>query len=695
MRITNNTQTLERGGVGEETTFRIQANARAFSILSSNLYTDKIKAVIRELSCNAWDSHVAAGKQGTPFDVHLPNNLEPWFSVTDYGLGLSHEQVMDLYTTYFSSTKSDSNDYVGALGLGSKSPFAYTTGFDVVSTHNGVQNSYAMFINERGEPSVAQLGSQPTTAPNGVMVKLPVKRDDIHNFCATAQEVFLWFTHQPVVTGNSSYQVITITRTQEGDGWYLRDADRYYRGGCVARMGSVAYPIKSSQLNNRFTSLIHLPLVIEFNIGELDVAASREELSYDPTTIAVLESKLDQVLQNIRDVVNKQFEEAPTLWAARCLYHQLWHRNYHTRGLIQVLNSAGVYPKWQGEDISANDFYAKTLTENLAVVLHHVRDSGRREQARYITTSNEVTFFRQDCVDTTSRVGLWLKAEQKAGRHPRAHIITGEDDVVAQVLAQLGNPPIQSAKSLTRAERVVMKFKGAVWVGRASIWGRVRKSDNWGNEKELTTSQGGLYVQIDVLDPVSPDGQDVVMGDLVRGMVGLGIIKSATEIWGINKTNVKKIVGEPKWIEFTSWAHQEVQKFIDNGKWKDRVVATGLINSFVQAAGNNQSNWQVFAKHENVIGRMVREWNQHTDVLSKAKSKNMDITIQDLTLAARSIGVDIKGIRPDTAHVDLLFDEIKARYPLMRFAFGLRNEPLTPFVEYVESIDKNSPQNNT
>ena len=108
MRISKEVNTLERGEVGAETTFRIQANARAFSILSSNLYTDKIKAVIRELSCNAWDSHVAAGKQGTPFDVHLPNNLEPWFSVTDYGLGLSHEQVMDLYTTYFSSTKSDS-----------------------------------------------------------------------------------------------------------------------------------------------------------------------------------------------------------------------------------------------------------------------------------------------------------------------------------------------------------------------------------------------------------------------------------------------------------------------------------------------------------------------------------------------------------------------------------------------------------
>ncbi len=691
MRITNNTQTLERGGVGEESTFRIKANARAFSILSSNLYADKIKAVIRELSCNAWDSHVAAGKQDTPFDVHLPNSMEPWFSVTDYGLGLSHEQVMDLYTTYFSSTKSDSNDYVGALGLGSKSPFAYTNGFDVVSTFNGEQHSYAMFINEAGEPSVAKLGVQNTTAPNGVMVKLPVKRDDMGTFCQTAAEVFMWFTNQPVVSGNSNYRQRVITRTQEGDGWYLRDEDRYYRSGAVARMGSVAYPIKSSQLNGRYASLLHLPLVIEFKIGELDVAASREELSYDPTTIGVLERRLKLVLQNIQDVVSKQFEDAPTLWEARCLYHQLWHRNYHTRGMIQVLVSAGVHPTWKAQDISVNEFYTKTVTENLQVVIHHMRDSGRREHGGYITTTKDATFFRQDCADTTSRVALWMKSEQKLGRHPRAYIITGEDAPVQEALTRLGNPTIQSAKSLPRAERKVMKFKGAVWVGGASVWGRVRKSDNWGNEKELTTAQGGLYVQISGLDPVTPAEEDVAMGDLVRGMKGLGLLKSGAEIWGINKTNVKKIQGESNWIEFTSWAREEVTKFIAAGQWKERFTASGLINTFTHHAGDNRNNWQVFAQSTNVIGRMVREWNKHSDVLSKVKNKDIDLTLADLARAARSIGVELKDVSPDTGAVDSLFDEIKKRYPLMRFAMRLHNEPLTDFVAYVESIDKTTP----
>ena len=46
------------GQIGE---FRIRNSAKAFGILSSGLYANKIRAVIREISCNAVDSHVAAG----------------------------------------------------------------------------------------------------------------------------------------------------------------------------------------------------------------------------------------------------------------------------------------------------------------------------------------------------------------------------------------------------------------------------------------------------------------------------------------------------------------------------------------------------------------------------------------------------------------------------------------------------------
>jgi len=86
--------------VSEVGEFRIRNSAKAFNILSSGLYANKIRAIIRELSCNATDSHVAAGRAGTAFDVHLPNALEPYFSIRDYGTGLSHDQVTSIYRKY-------------------------------------------------------------------------------------------------------------------------------------------------------------------------------------------------------------------------------------------------------------------------------------------------------------------------------------------------------------------------------------------------------------------------------------------------------------------------------------------------------------------------------------------------------------------------------------------------------------------
>ena len=136
--------------VGEIGEFRIRNSAKAFSILSSGLYANKVRAVIRELSCNAVDSHVAAGRADTPFDVHLPNALEPHFSIRDYGTGLSHDQVTQIYTTYFESTKTNSNAFIGALGLGSKSPFSYTDNFTVTAIQNGKQGTTGIRIGAGG-----------------------------------------------------------------------------------------------------------------------------------------------------------------------------------------------------------------------------------------------------------------------------------------------------------------------------------------------------------------------------------------------------------------------------------------------------------------------------------------------------------------------------------------------------------------
>jgi hypothetical protein len=231
--------------VGTTGEFRIRNSAKAFKILSDGLYSNKIRAIIRELSCNAVDSHVGAGKADIPFEVHLPTVLEPWFSVRDFGLGLDGDQVVNIYTTYFESTKTDSNAFIGALGLGSKSPFSYTENFTVTAIKNGVQRIYSAFINEVGVPSIAEMSEELTDEGNGVEVKFSVTdKYDYQSFRNEAHAVFKWFEHKPTITGVAEFEHRSPQYKEKNvvPGVHVGTDDH---SSSTAIMGNIAYPLNN------------------------------------------------------------------------------------------------------------------------------------------------------------------------------------------------------------------------------------------------------------------------------------------------------------------------------------------------------------------------------------------------------------------------------------------------------------------
>jgi len=300
------------GAVGE---FRIRNSAKAFNILSSGLYANKIRAVIRELSCNAVDSHVAAGKQGTPFDVHLPTSLEPTFSIRDYGTGLNHEQVTNIYTTYFESSKTDSNDFIGALGLGSKSPFSYTDNFTVTAIKDGRKGVYTAFINEAGVPSIALMAEEETTDPAGVEVKFAVEsRNDFYKFADEAQNVYRYFKLRPVVSG-PDFEFVTPEYETEN----IVPGVHSYKRGYTSRaiMGNIAYPVdvpNAEQNLGPLAKLLDCGLEMHFGIGDLDFQASREGLSYIPQTIASIKRRLEEVNASLAVVVAQEADAIANHW---------------------------------------------------------------------------------------------------------------------------------------------------------------------------------------------------------------------------------------------------------------------------------------------------------------------------------------------------------------------------------------------
>ena len=105
-------------------TSRVNAEgARRLQEMVVNLYSDPKLAVVREAVSNACDSTRRAGSN-IPVDVIAPSLLEPNLVVTDRGTGMSMAEVEDHFLAFASSSKRDTDDEIGGLGVGAKSPWA-------------------------------------------------------------------------------------------------------------------------------------------------------------------------------------------------------------------------------------------------------------------------------------------------------------------------------------------------------------------------------------------------------------------------------------------------------------------------------------------------------------------------------------------------------------------------------------------
>lgn len=294
--------------------FKIKTSNVAFDILSSGLYANKIRAVIRELSCNAVDSHIAAGKSNTPFLVRLPNHLNPTFSIRDYGIGLTDSEVRNIFTVYFESTKSNSNDYIGALGLGSKSPLSYTTNFVVIAIKNKVKNTYSVFISDEGVPAIALLQTELSDEETGVEITFAVKEGDFPKFLEESIYVYTHFSLRPTVTGNSKFNIPEIGYIHKD---IISGVHQTKSGKSYVVMGNISYPINVPQEKNVLGDLYYLVnsgLEIKFEIGELDFQASREGLSYTKKTIDAIKNKFKIINDALYDFFEKSLSDIDNHW---------------------------------------------------------------------------------------------------------------------------------------------------------------------------------------------------------------------------------------------------------------------------------------------------------------------------------------------------------------------------------------------
>jgi hypothetical protein len=287
------------------------------NVLSNTLYTDKISAVWREYGCNAADANVEAGKPDLPIKIVLPTNISPTAIIRDYGYGMTRDQVLNTFCYLGESTKRNSNEVTGMLGIGSKAGFAYGDSFLVVSYTKGTKVVYNCY-RDQGVPKMAVMHTEQSDESDGVEIKIPVRREDIQTFVDRAERVFRYFRVHPDVKGGQIDWKLTEPKFK-GSSW------AFVGGGSetsVAIMGNVGYRIDTHSLNltDKWLSTLQAGVELNFKIGELEVTANREGLQYKDRTISAIKAKLQTLANELGATVTQTIAAAPSFWHAKAAY---------------------------------------------------------------------------------------------------------------------------------------------------------------------------------------------------------------------------------------------------------------------------------------------------------------------------------------------------------------------------------------
>lgn len=378
----------------ESQEFSMNVNGGTFRLIFSQLYTNKPLAIVRELCANAHDSHTAADKHEIPFNVHLPTLYEPFFSVRDYGTSMSHEMLMHLYTTAFSSSKQDTNDQVGYFGLGSKTPFALTDSFNVTCWLDGMERVYLASMTDNGVPKLSFIHSSESEQPQGFEVTFPVQNQHFGDFTREAEWVIKAYD-----TPFTGVEHIPFSFELEGD---IPDhAGRWKIGHLgshttLIRQGPVLYSVTRSQLPYKTTLADGYTLLLDVPVGTFEVAPSREALSFDDKTKALAQELLEASAKAAHGILQAEIDAAPNRLAAAKLSPVLGRlfneeKRYRGRpipdrieiGRTRTIPQIRFKQAKTGRDMGEGEeptFWVRNLGEYRILVDHGRRVPARRER---------------------------------------------------------------------------------------------------------------------------------------------------------------------------------------------------------------------------------------------------------------------------------------------------------------------------
>lgn len=557
-------------GAQQTATFQIKASGKAFRILIDGLYSDKITAVVRELISNAIDSHTAAGCSDKPITLRIPTAMNPTFSVRDYGTGMSHETVMTNYSTLFDSTKENDDAQIGKLGLGSKSPFAYTDAFNLQCWDGASVRRYMIYINEAHVPVIDYVGSEASDEPRGVEVALAVEPSAFYDFRAAAGKIAIDLSVMPEFIGATAPEPRELI--SEGDGWKLFKSSGY--GVSVyARQGQIVYAVDMGHFRHT-KEIIDLlgqrsaALVLDFPPNTLGFTASREQLEYTPETVTAIEDKLHLFVDaamaqhkvflrstKSRWQLNRAIADKGTLSIFQYLQNSLGIRHYGKK----FLQSQFWLPK-----VSAGKAEHYNVVKRYDVVQYPTfRKNSLVAQSVGYKTRIYLYDTRKPEKNVVERVYEDMVPRGKADRYNGGCVIIryASDIEKKRILVSLGRPPFIDVATLPPVQKITKDGTKREYTNGAVLKGhRLERC-------KLDLNAGGYYITNIRDEPIINGVKGATsynglsrMWETITEFAGL---PNGTPLYVFSPSQAMKLVGREGWVSYDSMVVGLHRRFAD------------------------------------------------------------------------------------------------------------------------------------
>jgi hypothetical protein len=358
---------------------------RYVASLLRNNYSNTTLAVVREITANALDANSEANVT-SQIEIKLPTNMNPTFAVRDFGGGLSQEDIFGLYSKYGKSTKRDSNNYIGAFGIGKFAPLSYGDSFTCVSYHGGKKISYNVFVNDDDDTKIVKMDEESNCEPTGLNIEVAVADGDVDSFRKVVQKFFEFFPQnempkfigveddfispREVLLGSDDEQWFFVTENDSSKYGYYHSTHNSH-----VVMGRVTYPLDPNAINlNNYIKDEAVRRICEnllgsdnfylrVPLGEVRLHHSRESLEYNKSTQKTIARHLVDASKGVQEIAKKKLADSDDLFDAKMNYARVVNAMPHN--MKNIFENAF---EWNGIKITSPSFQRKhQLTEELII----------------------------------------------------------------------------------------------------------------------------------------------------------------------------------------------------------------------------------------------------------------------------------------------------------------------------------------